>query len=151
MRRDIKTLLLKNQEDILHLLFEKGFVDDTDLTSFTRAKLTKDGIACISSRICIPDDFLIAFRELFPKGARSTPSEIGEKITIFLNNNPNIPLDWDKFFKAAELYVQDRGAFAGYAKYFFHKTKGAEVEYRILEYLEYVDEAPKKSFGNKIL
>jgi len=151
MRRDIKSLLLKNQEDILKLLHEKELITDKDLTSFTRAALSAKGKALVNDRVSAPDEFIHSFRALFPKGAKNNKTEINEKINVFLRNNPDVEVDWDKFLRAAELYVSDKGSFCGYAKYFFHKTFSGEDEYRILEYLEYADTKPKSTFGTKIL
>ncbi len=151
MRRDITKLLLKTQDDIIRLWVEKGLIREDAPLSFSKAKLTRAALDLIDDQLYPPKEFLASFRALYPRGAKSNNTEITEKINIFLRNHPDIEVNWDKFLKAAELYVQDKGAFAGYAKYFFHKSYGAEEEYRILEYLDAVEETPVKRYGTTIL
>lgn len=150
MRRDIRILLLDNQEDILNILITKGLIEE-GAESFTNAKITKRGREKITKTVDVPKAFLDAFRDLYPAGHRSTESEIINTITSFSKYNPQVPLDWDKFLRAAEHYVEAKKNFAGYAKYFFDKVISGEHQFRILEYLEIADKVPVKHYGGKIL
>ncbi len=150
MRRDIMTLLLDNQEEILNILVSKGLIEE-GAPSFSKAKITKEGRASTVKTVDVPKEFLESFRAIFPPGHKSTDLEIIDKITSFSKYNPQIPLEWDKFLSAAEHYVSIKGPFSGYAKYFFDKVEQGQHHFRILEYLEIVSDQPKKHYGGKVL
>ena len=152
MRKEIKELLLENQSDILDLLVRKGLVQEDHGGLFSKAKLTPEGRRVTTKKLVdIPPDFINKIRDLYPVGAKGTKPDIADRIQEFFRHNPDCPQDWDKIYRAAQLYVESKREFAGYAQYFFSKTIDGNKVFRVLEYLEMLDDKPRQVYGGKIL
>ncbi len=82
---------------------------------------------------------IVQFRDYFPKEKKSTPAEVKAKFAKLFLENPG--LQWDKLFKATELYFSEQRE----EKYIYKASNFIMVQrsgintYPILEYLERIE------------
>jgi hypothetical protein len=152
MRKELRELVIENQAEILQLLESKGLVGSGHDGLFTKAQLTPEGKKITQKKfVDIPPDFIPKIRDLYPIGAKGTKSDIEARIQEFFKYNPDCPQDWDRIYRAAQLFVESKKEFAGYAQYFFSKTIDGNKVFRVLEYLEMLEDKPRQIYGGKIL